>query len=116
MALTLIALVSGVLGYTLRNTLQGYRHGLQRSNYYLLLGLVATLFASIAVDLCASYLVPTGALLVAVPALIGAALHRRHAEWGQDLLIFATYGGGNRGVLVITLAQPALLPRFLRLV
>ncbi len=111
---TLITLlVPFLLGLVLRQQVpEVWQRRLHRANFYLLQLLLLTLFATQGWNLALLPLLLAGVLLQALPATY-AALRYRRGDDASAWLIFSTYGGGNRGVLLLGLAYPAALRDFM---
>ncbi len=58
-------------------------------------------------------LVMLGILIQLVPSVIGLTLYKYNKrEIGKNIIFFSTYGGGNRGILLLTLFFPYLIDSF----
>lgn len=113
LALVLLAIQSGLVARRCWPDLAAKSaRGLQSVNVWLLAGLTLCLFARHweVHDLVVPMVI--GAMLQMVPAALGAWGISRFPRLGRDLLIFSTYGGGNRGILLLTLFLPSQLPLF----
>jgi|GEM_PF-4033532 len=87
-------------------------HGrIRNASSTVLLLFIGLMFGEMAFPRDNLLLVAMGALMQAVPALIGMMIGPKGD--GPAFLLFSTYGGGNRGTLAITLLAPSLLPDFM---
>ncbi|MBS1174757.1 MAG: hypothetical protein H6R05_888 [Burkholderiaceae bacterium] len=85
---------------------------LQKVTWLLLLSLILLQFWSHGFVLANLSLAALGAVLTVFPAALAAWLFRE-SSMGRYLLAYSTYGGGNRGVLAISMLAPSLLSDFL---
>lgn len=107
----LVAIGYGLKFFLQPNTAKIYQT-LQKVTWFLLLSLILLQFWLNRFVLANLGLVVLGVALTVVPILFAMLLpnsskHRRY------LLAYSTYGGGNRGVLAISLLAPSLLSNFL---
>lgn len=84
---------------------------LKQSSVAILLLFVSLSLWRFGVPAGAWWLIGVGVLIQAVPALL--SLVSDSAKHRAALLIFSTYGGGNRGSLALSLLAPWLLPIFI---
>ncbi|MEI6708936.1 MAG: hypothetical protein WCK96_17575 [Methylococcales bacterium] len=85
----------------------------QKINFYLLLALISFLFANKQQNIILGIPFILGITIQLFPALLGLLFKKKSPNFATDLLIFSSYGGGNRGVLLLTLFEPSLLPLFI---
>ena len=104
------------IGYALKlyfsSMSAGVYQAIQKTTWVLLLFLILLQFWSYGFVLANLGLVALGAVLTVFPAVLAAWLFRE-SSMGRYLLAYATYGGGNRGVLAISMLAPSLLSDFL---
>ena len=112
LAFGLLVLIGYTLQYTLKSlSLQVYQK-IQKITLFLLLALILLQFWLNGFVLSNLSLIALGVVLTVLPAVFMLLLPKDF-KLRSYLLAYSTYGGGNRGVLAISLLAPTLLSDFL---
>lgn len=102
------------LGYYLKATHKCFinKNILHKLTWYNLLLLVLFQFWSNGLKISYVYLIAIGFVAHLFPVSIAIFLKSLPYGWKKYFLAYSTFGGGNRGVLALTLVAPAMLPYF----
>lgn len=101
-----------LIGWLLRDSLTTpLKEKLKQFTYYILLLFVAISIGKYGIPNEGWLLFLLGILLQIVPITI--ALFLKNYSASKAFLLFGTYGGGNRGTLVLSILSPAVLPVFI---
>ena len=104
--------ISYVLKYLLKTRATPVYQSVQKITWFLLLALILLQFWLNGFVLSNLSLIALGVALTVLPAVLMLLLPK-DVKLRPYLLAYSTYGGGNRGVLAISLLAPALLSDFL---
>jgi hypothetical protein len=85
---------------------------LHKMAWYNLLLVVLLQFWSNGIEVSYIYLIAVGFMLHLFPVSLSIILRKRGNALSNYMLAYSTFGGGNRGVLALTLLSPSLLPQF----
>ena len=101
-------------GIYIKNKKPGWvnRHLIHKVAWYNLLAVVLCQFWANGINVNYVYLIGVGFFLHLFPMSLALLLKSSKSQWGNYLVAYSTFGGGNRGVLALVLISPTLLPQF----
>lgn len=85
---------------------------LHKATWYNLLLVVLFQFWTNGLEVSYLYLIAIGFAIHLLPISIALLLNSSNYNWKKYFLAYSTFGGGNRGVLALTLIAPDMLPYF----